>query len=115
EGTELWMNERLRGKISSVTAVKDALGRPAFVDADAAKGGEDGEPVTLTLDSPLQFSVEQELRNAVHRTGARGGSVIVMNAVSGEILAMANQPAFDPNDKAVAPERRRNRAITDGY
>jgi cell division protein FtsI (penicillin-binding protein 3) len=115
EGVELWQNERLRGKVVSVSAVKDAMGRPAFLDAVAAKGVQDGDPVTLTLDASLQFEVERELKDAVERTRARSGTVIVMNAVNGEILAMANEPSFNPNQKGFPPERRRNRAITDGY
>jgi cell division protein FtsI (penicillin-binding protein 3) len=118
EGVELWMNERMRGKVVSVSAIKDALGRPAFIDAAAAKNvqeGKDGESIALTLDASLQFAVEEELRNAVRKANARGGTVIVMNAVTGEVLAMANQPAFNPNDKAVPADRKRNRALTDGY
>lgn len=118
EGTELWMNEHLRGKVISMTAIKDALGRAAFIDSSAAKSaqdGKDGEPVTLTLDASLQYATEEALRSAVHRTGARSGTVIVMNSVTGEILAMANDPAFNPNDRSAPAETRRNRAVTDGY
>jgi cell division protein FtsI (penicillin-binding protein 3) len=113
EGIELSMNERLRGKVVSMSAIKDALGRPAFIDVSTE--GRDGEPVTLTIDNSLQFSVEEELRSALHKTGARGGSVIVMNAVNGEILAMANAPTFSPNNHAAPQDHRRNRAVTDGY
>jgi len=115
EGTELWFNDRMRGKVISVNAIKDALGRPTFMDAVAANRVEDGEKVLLTLDASLQFAVEQSLRDAVHKANAKGGSVIVMNASNGEILAMANQPAFNPNDHGVPIDRRRNRALTDGY
>lgn len=117
EGVELWMDSRLKGKVTSMTAVRDALGRPAFYDESTKSGseGRDGEPVTLTLDSSLQFAVEEELRSAVRKAGARGGTVIVMNAVTGELLAMANEPTFNPNDHARQPDRRRNRALTDGY
>jgi cell division protein FtsI (penicillin-binding protein 3) len=115
EGTELWLNDRMRGKVVSVTAIKDALGRPTFIDSEAAKSVEDGEPVALTIDASLQYAVEEELRAAVHKSSARGGAVIVMNAVNGEVLAMANQPAFNPNEKVTSPDRRRNRVLTDGY
>jgi cell division protein FtsI (penicillin-binding protein 3) len=118
EGVELWQNERMRGKILSVNAIKDAMGRPTFIDAVTAKSVQDhrdGEPVSLTIDSSLQFAVEQELKNTVAKSNAKGGTVIVMNAVNGEILAMANQPAYNPNDKSVPADRRRNRALTDGY
>lgn len=118
EGVELWQNEKLRGKVISVNAIKDAFGRPAFIDSVAAKNvqeGRDGESVSLTLDASLQFAVEEELRNAVRKANAKSGTVIVMNAVNGEILALANQPAFNPNEKGVPADRRRNRGLTDGY
>ena len=115
EGIELWQNEKLRGKVASVNAIKDALGRPTFIDSVAAKSVQDGEPLGLTLDASLQFAVENELKAAVHKSSAKGGTAIVMNAVTGEILAMANEPSFNANDNSVNPERRRNRALTDGY
>ncbi|MGZ3708868.1 MAG: penicillin-binding transpeptidase domain-containing protein, partial [Bdellovibrionota bacterium] len=115
EGSELWFNDRLKGKLVSVAAIKDALGRPTFIDAAAATQVQDGEPVTLTIDNSLQYSVEEQLRAAVHRTGARSGTVIAMNAANGEVLAMANEPSFNPNEKGAGPDRRRNRAVTDGY
>jgi cell division protein FtsI (penicillin-binding protein 3) len=115
EGIELWQNEKLRGKLASMNSIKDAMGRPTFIDAAAAKSVKEGESVQTTLDASLQFAVEQELAAAVHKTNAKGGSVIVMNAVNGEILALANEPSFNPNEKNVSPDRRRNRALTDGY
>jgi cell division protein FtsI (penicillin-binding protein 3) len=115
EGVELWMNEKMRGKVTSVSAIKDALGRPSFMDTVAAKHAREGETVELTLDASLQFAVEELLRDSVTKHGARSGSVIVMNAANGEILALANQPAFNPNDKSIPADKRRNRALTDGY
>ena len=115
EGVELWQDARLRGKIGSVSATKDALGRPTFIDPSSTRTAQDGQPVALTIDATLQFEVEQELRAAVQKSSAQGGSVIVMNASNGEILAMANEPSFNPNQKGVPLDQRRNRAITDGY
>ncbi len=115
EGIELWQNERMRGKVVSVSAIKDALGRPTFIDAVAAGHVQDGEPVQLTLDASLQYAVEEELRNSVLKTRSRSGTVVVMNATSGEILSMASYPIFDPNEKSQSPDHKRNRAITDGY
>lgn len=115
EGVELWFNEALRGKVVSVSAVKDALGRPTFIDAEAAGNIRDGEPVTLSLDASLQYEVEQKLQEAMRKTSSKAGTVIVMNAATGEVLALANDPGFDPNQKGVSAERRRNRALTDGY
>jgi cell division protein FtsI (penicillin-binding protein 3) len=118
EGVELWQNDRMRGKVLSVNAIRDAMGRPTFIDAVSAKNVQehkDGETVKLTIDSSLQFSVEEELKAAVHKTSAKAGSVIVMNAVSGEVLAMANYPQFNPNEPTAPADHRRNRVLTDGY
>jgi cell division protein FtsI (penicillin-binding protein 3) len=115
EGVELWMNEHLRGKVASVSAIKDALGRPAFIDAVAAKGVQDGETVALSIDASLEFAVEEALKTAARKTGARGGTVVVMNAVTGELLALASDPSFNPDDKNVPADHRRSRAVTDGY
>ncbi len=115
EGLELQYNDSLRGKVISVAAVRDALGRPSFIDAVAAKNVVDGSPVHLSIDASLQFSVESLLKSAMTSTGSKSGSIIVMNAMTGEILALANAPTFNPNSKDISPDRRRNRAITDGY
>lgn len=115
EGVELWANEKLKGRVVSVSAVRDALGRPTLIDAVAAKDIQDGEPVTLTIDATLQYEVEQELKAAVARTSAKGGTVIVMSATTGEILALANEPSFNPNDSRAPASHRRNRALTDGF
>jgi cell division protein FtsI (penicillin-binding protein 3) len=115
EGVELWFNSKLKGSVVSVDATRDALGRATFLDAAAAGGVRDGEPVRLTIDASLQYSIEQELKFSVAQTGARGGSVIVMNATNGEILALANEPSFDPNFRGASGDQRRNRVLTDGY
>lgn len=115
EGVELWANGALQGKVVSMSAIKDRMGRPAFIDARAAREAKDGDTVALTLDASLQYAVEQELKHSVQKTGSRAGTVIVMNASSGEVLALANEPSFNPNDKTAPAARRRNRALTDGF
>lgn len=115
EGVELWQNSALKGSVVSVETTKDALGRPTFLDASEAGSVKDGQSIGLTLDASLQYSVEQELKFAVARTGSRGGGVVVMNATNGEILAMANEPGFDPNFHGAPLDHRRNRVVTDGY
>ncbi|MBI3535302.1 MAG: penicillin-binding protein 2, partial [Deltaproteobacteria bacterium] len=115
EGIELLENEKLQGKAASVNAIKDALGRPTFFDITQADYLKEGESIILTIDSSLQFAAENELRKSVIRTGSSAGAAIIMNAVSGEILALANEPTFNPNDKNIASSKRRNRAITDGF
>lgn len=115
EGIELWKNGSLKGSVVSVETTKDAMGRPTFLDASEAGAVKDGQAIGLTLDASLQYSVEQELKFAVARTSSRGGGVVVMNATNGEILAMANEPGFDPNFKGAPLDHRRNRVVTDGY
>lgn len=107
EGVELWMNSKLEGHPISVSAVKDAFGRPAFMDADAVRSAQEGENVHLTLDASLQFSVEEALKGALDKHNAQSGSVVVMNAVTGEILAMANQSKNSTH--------HRNLVVADGY
>lgn len=115
EGVELWKNDVLEGKAVSVSAIKDAFGRPTFMDAEAAKSAQEGDSIHLTLDASLQYSVEQLLKETVDKARAKGGSVIVMNSMNGEILAMANQPSFNPNTRAEPVSHHRNRVVTDGY
>lgn len=111
EGVEYHFDETLRGKVASVRAVRDALGRPSIIDAIAAREVQNGGAITLTLDAPLQFAVEHALQEAVDGHRARDGIVIVMNAVTGEILALANAAA----PHLGSAHAKRNRALTDGY
>jgi len=120
EGVELWGNSLLEGQFASVNAVRDALGRPAFLDASGAAEVKNGDNVRLALDASLQFAVERELKDSLQKTGARAGTVIVMNAVNGEILSLANEPSFNPNGnpngaRSGALAAHRNRAFTDGF
>ncbi len=115
EGVELWKNSRLEGKIVSMRAIRDALGRPTLYDASAVADAKDGEAISLTLDASLQFSVEEALKTALEKTKARAGSVIVMDAIHGDLLAVANAPTFDPNKRGAPLEAKRNRVLTDGY
>ena len=103
EGIEMWFNKDLKGKLVPIKAVRDALGRPAFMDADAARSGTPGKDIRLTIDSGLQFAAERELALTVSETKSVGGTVIVMNADNGEILAMANEPSFHPDMKRFLP------------
>jgi cell division protein FtsI (penicillin-binding protein 3) len=77
---------------------------------------QDGYDLVLTIDETIQFIAERELNAAFKKNNAKGASIIVMNPKTGEILALANRPTFDPNnvDKATI-DSRRNRAISDYY
>ena len=107
EGVELWKNSSLRGKSASFEAYKDALGRPAMFNNDAQTKTTDGENTELSIDASLQYSVEESLNEAVAKTGADSGLVIVMDSNTGEILALAQSPANHHVKKVTA--------LTDGY
>jgi len=115
EGVEYWKNEDLGGSVVSVHGIKDALGRPLFIDASHEKDIKDGKNIRLTIDAALQFSTEKELKEAVTNTKSISGSVIVMNADTGEIVSIASYPSYNPNDIKGSPRNRRNLALTDGY
>jgi cell division protein FtsI (penicillin-binding protein 3) len=115
EGVEVLYDDLLGGKPQFVTAQQDALGRLVF------RQDEPAPPVPvfdvhLTIDEVLQYIAERELARAVERSGAKSGSVVVLDPVTGEILALANRPTFDPNSyKKSGSAAKRNRAATDYF
>lgn len=115
EGIERRWDERLKGEKNLVELRRDALGRPLFTHSEQIRLDlNHGENVELTIDSNLQYTAERALKEAVEFNGALGGSAIVMEPKSGEILALANYPTFDPNAPALSSAaHRRNRALTD--
>ncbi len=115
DGLEYQYNEYLKGKITSMKAIRDGLRRPTFIDAGEVKHIEDGKVLRLTLDAALQFEVERILSEYVKKTRSKSGSVLIMDSLSGEIFVMANVPFFDPNKKSGNINFRRNRLLTDGY
>lgn len=108
EGVELWKNSILRGKSATIEAYKDALGRPALIEASNGKI-QDGENVELTIDASLQFSAEEALVSAMDRTRSQSGMVIVMDSDNGEILALAQSNAN--GNRGI----KKVMAVTDGY
>jgi cell division protein FtsI (penicillin-binding protein 3) len=115
EGVELWKESELKGTAASLDAIKDALGRPAFLNNNNFAKIQDGSDVALSIDTSLQYSVEQALEDSVFKTKSQSGMVIVMDSVTGEILALAQNPTFNPNQKRTPPHLRKLRALTDGY
>lgn len=115
EGIEKQFHDELSGLTQRVLVGRDALGRPVFTQKEQLKFDQsNGARIELTLDARLQHSVEQALEDAVKRNSADGGSAIVMDPRSGEILALANFPTVDLNRAKDFPMNfRRNRAITD--
>ena len=113
EGLELQYDAYLAGKAKWVMRQQDALGRPIFREE---AGEAQGSDLYLTVDEVIQYITERELEAAVAQSGALSGSAIVMDPLTGEILALANYPTFNPNVYAGAPAfARRNRAVTDYY
>ncbi len=113
EGIERSFDKQIRGKEVTVHACKDIYGRVFLRDGDLA-GINYGANIHLTIDATLQTIAEAELAAQVEATGAVGGAVVMLDPRSGEILAMANAPAYDPNAVARSSgDARRNRAVTD--
>jgi cell division protein FtsI (penicillin-binding protein 3) len=115
EGLELAFDEKLRGSSTLVPAIRDRRGKVIFSDLldDRASQGDD---ITLSLDKAIQYAAERELELTVRTFEAKGGSAVAIDPRTGEILAMANYPTFNPNQPAgAAPETRRNRSITDRF
>jgi cell division protein FtsI (penicillin-binding protein 3) len=94
-GIELSLDGDLRGRTGSEVMLTDVKRRG--IDSQLATQAHVGTPLTLTIDSRIQFVAERELAKGVEAHHARTGSIIVMNPYNGEILAMANYPTFDPN------------------
>ncbi len=113
EGLELQYDTYLAGKRKWLAQQQDARRRPIFREE---AGEAQGSDLHLTIDEVVQYITERELEAAVTKSGALSGSAIVMDPFSGEILALANYPTFDPNayTEAVAFARR-NRAVVDYY
>jgi cell division protein FtsI (penicillin-binding protein 3) len=116
EGVELGYEEFIRGEPGYILTSKDALGRAISPQSAPAGQSLDGGEVILTIEKNIQYLVEKELKKAVQAASAKGGLAVVMNPKTGEILAMAVQPSFDPNRASEAPPAvRKNRTITDSF
>jgi len=117
EGLENRYDDILKGKSEKMAWSKDAKGKKMFVHvgSDETKKDESANLV-LTIDSRIQYLVETHLKEAVYAKGAKGGIAIVMDPKTGEILAMANELGFNPNNiHGLTSERWRNRAVTDYF
>jgi cell division protein FtsI (penicillin-binding protein 3) len=114
EGIELSLNRYLTGEVSSLVARRDARGNVIIPPDAEVELNAKGHTVALTIDRNVQHFAETELRGAAEKHSARGGTSVVMNPKTGEVLAMASWPFYNPNLPASAPpEARRNRVIAD--
>ena len=115
EGIELAANARLTGEEGQREVIRDRLGRVISEIGEAAPA-QNGETIQLTIDRRIQQLAHTQLKAAIMRHQARAGSVVVLDARNGEILALANYPTFDPNDRArLTGDQLRNRALTDTF
>lgn len=114
EGFELTMNDKLSGKTGSRRVIKDRAGH-IIEDLEAVKVPQDGLDVTLSIDRRIQYLAHRELAKAVALHKAKAGAAIVLDARTGEVLAMANVPTYNPNNPINIQGKSRNRAITDVF
>lgn len=116
EGVELGFNQYLTGPPTYMRITQDAIGRPISMEDRYYNTQREGYTVELTIDKNLQFQLEKVLDQTVREEEAAGGVGVMMDPYTGEILAMATDPSYDPNNFTnFAPEKRRNRVITDTF
>lgn len=114
EGFELTMNKTLSGKSGSRKVIKDRAGH-IIEDLEAVKVPQDGHDVVLSIDRRIQYLAHRELVKAVDKFKAKAGAAVVLDAKTGEVLAMANVPTYNPNNPVNIQGKSRNRAITDVF
>jgi cell division protein FtsI (penicillin-binding protein 3) len=117
EGLEKAFDERLTGRQAKYSVQRDASGRRFFFDSQGRELADiNGHDVRLTIDSQIQFFAEEELEKAVTTNNAKDGVALVVHVPTGEILAMANYPFFDPNaGRGISPRIARNHAALDVF
>ncbi len=115
EGIELAFDQELAGRAGSRRVIKDRLGRVVEGVGEQVPP-VDGRDIQLSIDSKIQFFAYQKLREAVTTHKAKGGSVVVLDTITGEVLAMANYPSYAPdNRRSLTGDQLRNRALTDVF
>ncbi len=115
EGVELTFNSELSGRNGSRRVIKDRMGRVVEGVGDQVPP-VDGRDLQLSIDSKVQFFAYQKLRDAVLENKAKAGSVVVLDVVTGEVLALANYPSYSPAKRAnLTGAQLRNRALTDTF
>jgi cell division protein FtsI (penicillin-binding protein 3) len=113
EGLELAYQDILVGKPGSRRVIKDRLGR-IVEDVESIRAPQQGRDLALSIDRKIQYLAYRELRAALEEHRAKAGGIVVLDARTGEVLALANLPAYNPNTRArIEPQRSRNRALTD--
>ena len=115
EGIEFAYDDHLRGRPGKDQVVRDASGH-IIEHVSSLKRATDGQDLVLTIDSRIQYLAYRELKQAVQNNKAKSGSAVVVDVTNGEILAMVNEPVFNPNDRnQLHGNRFRNRSVTDNF
>ena len=113
EGIELAFNHWLAGESGAKRVLKDRLGR-SIENVESIRPARHGKDLKTSIDLRLQYLAYRSLKAAIKTYEARSGSIVVLDVKTGEVLAMVNQPTYNPNDRSqFSPARYRNRAITD--
>jgi cell division protein FtsI (penicillin-binding protein 3) len=113
EGLELAFNHWLAGESGAKRVLKDRLGR-SIENVASIRPPHHGKELRTSIDLRLQYLAYRSLKSAIKQHNARSGSIVVLDVRTGEVLAMVNQPTYNPNDRSqFSAERYRNRAITD--
>jgi len=115
EGMELAWQKQLAGVTGSRRVIKDRLGR-IVEDIGAARLPRDGKDLTLSIDRKIQYIAFSQLKAAIEKHQAKAGGIVVLDAKTGEVLALANLPSYNPNDRShLSGAQLRNRVLTDTF
>ena len=115
EGIELAQQASLAGSPGQRRVIKDRKGR-IVEDIENLKIPREGKPLNLSIDERLQYIAHRELKAAVDANKAKGGALVMLDARTGEVLALVNQPDFNPNNRSgVQTQQMRNRSVTDTF
>lgn len=115
EGIELALNDRLAGKAGSRRVIKDRRGQ-IVEDVESIQTPQEGRDAVLALDAKLQYLAYSRLKQAIAEHKAKAGGIVVLDAKTGEVLALANLPTYNPNNRSkLSGAQLRNRAFTDTF
>jgi cell division protein FtsI (penicillin-binding protein 3) len=115
EGVELAFEDQLAGKPGSRRVIKDNRGR-IVEDVKSIKKPQEGQDIALSIDAKIQYLAYSALQEAMKKHNARSGGVVVLDARTGEVLAMVNAPTYNPNNRvSLTGAQLRNRAVTDTF
>lgn len=115
EGIELAFNDWLSGQPGAKRVIRDRLGR-TVADLEQIRPARPGRDLTLSIDRRVQYLAYRALKSTVQRFDARAGSLVLLDVTTGELIALANQPGFNPNNRrGLVGSNYRNRAVTDVF